>query len=170
MQIFHPHPVCYSSLKTGNLELISNAMVREVITDKAGLATGVSYVNKEDMQEYQVSGKTIVLGASACESARLCLTLNLPYILMDLPTAAGCRQIPARFYGASQGGMLPQLLDRKRFNEDGVGSIHIYGPWMEDNKKLDFPRGYHIEFGGSMGCQGMGLVWYYKTQWKVAGS
>ena len=32
-------------------------MVREVITDKEGLATGVSYVNKEDMQEYQVEGQ-----------------------------------------------------------------------------------------------------------------
>jgi hypothetical protein len=58
--------------------------------------------------------------------------------------------------GASRGGILPQLMDRKRFNEDGAGSIHIYGPWMEDNKKLDFPRGYHIEFGG-----GMGMPWLW---------
>jgi choline dehydrogenase-like flavoprotein len=34
------------ALKTGNLELISNAMVREVLTDKNGLATGVSYVQQ----------------------------------------------------------------------------------------------------------------------------
>jgi choline dehydrogenase-like flavoprotein len=46
--------------------------------------------------------------------------------------------------------MLPQLMDRKRYNEDGVGSIHLMGPWVLDNKKLDFPRGYHIEFGGGM--------------------
>jgi choline dehydrogenase-like flavoprotein len=45
------------ALKTNNLEVISNAMVREVLTDSKGLATGVSYVSKEDMQEYQVSGK-----------------------------------------------------------------------------------------------------------------
>jgi hypothetical protein len=29
--------------------------------------------------------------------------------------------------------------------------MHVYAPWWLDNKKLDFPRGYHIEFGGGMG-------------------
>jgi hypothetical protein len=52
--------------------------------------------------------------------------------------------------GSSAGGFLPQLMDRKRYNEDGVGSVHIYSPWWLDNKKLDFPRGYHIEYGGGM--------------------
>ena len=33
-------------------------------------------------------------------------------------------------------------------NEDGVGGAHLYMPWWLDNKKLDFPRGYHIELGG----------------------
>jgi len=61
------------ALKTGNLELISNAMVREVLTDKNGLATAVSYVSKDDMQEYQVKGGMVILGASAGESARLLL-------------------------------------------------------------------------------------------------
>ena len=37
------------------------------------------------------------------------------------------------------------------------GSINIYGPWVLDNKKLDFPRGYHIEFGGGMGMPGYGF-------------
>src|SRR5215218_10110997 len=59
--------------------------------------------------------------------------------------------------GASLSGMLPQLMDRKRYNEDGVGSVHLLGPWVQDNKKLDFPRGYHIEFGGGMGMPGYGF-------------
>ena len=48
-------------------------------------------------------------------------------------------------------------MDRKRFNEDAAGSINVYGPWVLDNKKLDFPRGYHIEFGGGMGMPGYGF-------------
>jgi len=40
-----------------------------------------------------------------------------------------------------------------------VGSIHISGPWMQDNKKLDFPRGYHIEFGGGLGMPEFGFGW-----------
>src|SRR3989441_8863339 len=40
------------AMKTGNVDLITNAMAREVLTDKEGLATGVSYVNEDDGQEY----------------------------------------------------------------------------------------------------------------------
>ena len=29
--------------------------------------------------------------------------------------------------------------------------MHVYSPWWLDNKKLDFPRGYHIEVWGGMG-------------------
>ena len=146
------------AMKTGNLELISNAMVREVITDKNGQATGVSYVSKDDMQEYQVNGSTVILAASACESARIMLNSKSQRYPTGIANGSG---LVGKYLqdstGASQSGMLPQLLDRKRFNEDGAGSIHIYGPWMQDNKKLDFPRGYHIEFGGGMGMPGYGF-------------
>jgi choline dehydrogenase-like flavoprotein len=30
-------------------------------------------------------------------------------------------------------------------------------PWWADNRKLDFPRGYHIEFGGGRGMPGYGF-------------
>src|SRR3546814_20983017 len=61
------------AIKTGNLKVVPNAMVREVITDKDGKATGVSYISKEDLQEYQVQGAIVILAASACESARILL-------------------------------------------------------------------------------------------------
>jgi len=146
------------ALKTGNLELFSNAMVRKVLTDKAGLATGVSYINTQDMQEYQVSGKTVILGASSCESARILLNSKSSTHPNGLANSSG---LVGKYLqdstGSSLSGMLPQLLDRKRYNEDSVGSTHLLGPWMLDNKKLDFPRGYHIEFGGGMGMPGYGF-------------
>ena len=61
------------ALATGNIDIYPNAMAREVLTDSEGKATGVSYINKEDLLEYQVTGKVIVLAASACESSRLLL-------------------------------------------------------------------------------------------------
>jgi choline dehydrogenase-like flavoprotein len=61
-------------------------MAREVITDDNGLATGISYVDKTDMQEYKVSARVIVLAASACESARLLLNSKSASHLMDLQT------------------------------------------------------------------------------------
>jgi choline dehydrogenase-like flavoprotein len=157
------------AIKTGNLKVITNAMVREVLTGRDGLATGVSYVNKDDLQEYQVNAKIVILGASAGESARLLLnsrSVNHPNGVANSSGVVGKYLHDST--GASLSGFLPQLMDRKRYNEDGVGSVHIYTPWWLDNKKLDFPRGYHIEYGGGMhmpaygfagGIQGMnGLV------------
>ena len=60
--------------------------------------------------------------------------------------------------GADMGGIIPELFDRKRYNEDGVGGMHVYTPWWLDNKKLDFPRGYHIEYGVVLECLCMDLT------------
>ena len=137
--------------KTGNLKVITNAMVREVLTDAEGQATGVSYVDKDSLQEFQVRGKTVILGASAGETARLLLNSVSSQHPNGLANSSG---VVGKYIhdstGAGVGGFLPQLMDRKRYNEDGVGSVHIYSPWWLDNKKLDFPRGYHIEYGGGM--------------------
>src|SRR5687767_3010299 len=61
------------AIKSGNVDLITNAMAREVLTNDRGEATGISYVDKNEMQEYEVNARVIVLAASACESARLLL-------------------------------------------------------------------------------------------------
>jgi choline dehydrogenase-like flavoprotein len=148
------------ALKTGNVDLVTNAMAREVLTDKEGLATGISYVNKDDLQEYQVSGRTVVLAASACESARLLLNSKSSRHPNGLANGSG---VVGKYLhdstGADMGGVIPELFDRKRYNEDGVGGMHIYAPWWLDNKKLDFPRGYHIEFGGGFGMPVYGFNW-----------
>lgn len=148
------------ALKTGNVDVIPNAMAREVITDDKGLATGISYVSKDDMQEYQVTGRTVILAASACESARLLLNSKSSRHPNGL---ANTSDVVGRYLhdstGAAMGGVLPELYGRKRYNEDGVGGMHIYSPWWLDNKKLDFPRGYHIEYWGGMGMPSYGFGW-----------
>ncbi|WP_295126453.1 GMC family oxidoreductase [uncultured Chitinophaga sp.] len=140
------------ALKTGNVDMYVNAMAREVITDKTGKATAISYVDKTDLQEYQVNAKVFVLAASACESARLLLNSKNGGHDNGLANSSG---LVGKYLhdstGSSRRAFLPQLMDRKRYNEDGVGGMHMYVPWWLDNRKLDFGRGYHIEFGGSMG-------------------
>lgn len=146
------------ALATGKVDLFTNAMAREVLTNQEGLATGVSYVSKDDMQEYQVKGKTVILAASACESARLLLNSKSqrhPNGLANSSNVVGKYLHDST--GAAMGGILPQLFNRKRYNEDGVGGMHIYSPWWLDNKKLDFPRGYHIEYWGGMGMPSYGF-------------
>ena len=146
------------ALKTGNVDLITDAMAREILTNKDGLATAVSYVNKNDMQEYEVAGRTVIVAASACESSRLLLNSKSqrhPNGLANSSNVVGKYLHDST--GAAMGGVLPQLFDRKRYNEDGVGGMHIYSPWWLDNKKLDFPRGYHIEYWGGMGQPSYGF-------------
>ncbi|RAV98634.1 GMC family oxidoreductase [Pseudochryseolinea flava] len=146
------------ALETGNVDVIANAMAREVLTNEKGLATGVSYVSKDDMQEYVVNARIVVLAASACESARLLLNSKSTFHPNGLSNSSN---IVGKYLhdstGASMGGILPKLVGRKRYNEDGVGGMHVYTPWWLDNKKLDFPRGYHIEYGGGQTQPGYGF-------------
>jgi choline dehydrogenase-like flavoprotein len=146
------------AMATGNVDIIPNAMAREVLTDGNGKATGISFVNKDDMQEYSVTAKVVMLAASACESARLLLNSKSPQWPNGLANASG---VVGKYLhdstGASMGGILPHLVGRKRYNEDGVGGMHVYTPWWLDNKNLDFPRGYHIEYGGGMNMPGYGF-------------
>jgi len=142
----------------GRIDLYVNSMVRAVTTNDEGLATGVSYINKEDRMEYELKGKTVVLGASACSSARILLNSKSkqhPNGLGNSSDAVG------RYLHDSTGGgrsaFIPALMDRKLYNEDGVGGMHVYSPWWLDNKKLDFPRGYHIEQWGGLGMPAYGF-------------
>jgi choline dehydrogenase-like flavoprotein len=146
------------ALNSGNVDVIANAMAREVLTDSSGKATGISYVSKDDMQEYEVSARTVILAASACESARLLLnskSAQHPNGLANSSNEVGKYLHDST--GAGMGGILPKLVGRKRYNEDGVGGLHVYSPWWLDNKKLDFARGYHIEYYGGMGMPGYGF-------------
>ncbi|CAK9025351.1 2-PD dehydrogenase) [Durusdinium trenchii] len=133
-------------------------MVREVTTDGNGKATGVSYINKEDRKEYQLKGKTVILAASACSSARILLNSKSS----QHPNGLGNSSDMTGKYlhdstGSSRAFFVPDLMNRKTYNEDGVGGMHVYSPWWLDNKNLDFPRGYHIEVWGGLGMPSYGI-------------
>ena len=59
------------ALKSGNLEILPNAMAREVTVDDEGKATGVLFIDKVDGKEHQVKGRVVVVAASSQESVRL---------------------------------------------------------------------------------------------------
>jgi choline dehydrogenase-like flavoprotein len=147
------------AVKSGHVDLYDNAMAREVLTNSEGKATGVAYVDKTDLEEYRVMARVIVLAASAGETARLLLNSKSSRYPNGLANASG---VVGKYLhdstGSSRAAFLPQLMDRKRYNEDGVGGMHLYIPWWGDNKKLDFARGYHMEFGGGMRMPSYGFV------------
>ena len=142
----------------GQIDLYNNAMVREVLTNSEGKAIGVSYINKSDRKEYTLRAKVVVLAASACSSARILLNSKSP----QHPNGLGNSGNTVGKYlhdstGSSRAAFVPDLVNRKMYNEDGVGGMHVYTPWWLDNKKLDFPRGYHIEVWGGMGMPNYGF-------------
>ena len=146
------------AMATGKLTMVLNAMAREIITNEEGLATGVSYVNTEDGQEYQVKAKIVILAASACESARLMLNSKSkqhPNGLSNSSDLTGKYLMDST--GAGLAGIFPKLIDGIPHNEDGTGGMHIYIPWWLDNAKLDFPRGYHVETWGGRGMPSYGF-------------
>ena len=142
----------------GKISLFTDAMVREVVTDDSGKAKGVIYINKEDRKEYQLNAKVVVLAASACSSARILLNSKSKFHKNGLGNSSG---LIGKYLhdstGASRAAFVPDLMNRKIYNEDGVGGMHVYTPWWLDNKKLDFPRGYHIEVWGGMGMPSYGF-------------
>jgi choline dehydrogenase-like flavoprotein len=146
------------ALATGKLKIITGAMAREVLTDRNGLSTGVSYVNTADAREYSIRAKAVVLAASAGESARLMFNSKSPRHPNGLSNSSG---VLGKYLTDSTGlgvsGFIPKMLDMPVHNEDGAGGAHLYMPWWLDGKTLDFPRGYHIELGGGRRMPGYGF-------------
>ncbi len=143
---------------TGRVDLYVNAMVREVLTNSEGKATGVSYINKDNGTEEVINGKVVVMGASACSTARILLNSKSSQHPNGLGNSSG---VMGRYLhdstGASRSAIVPELLNRKLYNEDGVGGLHVYTPWWLNDAKLDFPRGYHLEIWGGMGQPSYGF-------------
>ncbi len=146
------------ALATGRLTIIPHAMAREVLTDTEGLATGVSYVDTQTLQEYQVRARIVVLAASACETARLLLnskSTRHPNGLANSSDLVGRYLMDST--GSDAAGFFPQLVDMPPHNEDGVGGMHIYIPWWLEKARLPFRRGYHIEVWGGRGMPAYGF-------------
>jgi choline dehydrogenase-like flavoprotein len=145
------------AMKTGKLTMVTGAMAREVIVGNDGKAQGVSYIDKATRTEKRVNARAVVLAASACESARLLLNSKSPQFPNGLANSSG---VVGRYLTDSVGsggwGIIPQLEKMPPHNHDGVGGMHMYIPWWKFDRKNDFPRGYHIEFGGGREMPGVG--------------
>jgi choline dehydrogenase-like flavoprotein len=145
------------AMKTGKLTMVTGAMAREVLLGKDGKAEGVSYIDKATHTEKRVNARAVVLAASACESARLLLNSKSTPFPDGLANSSG---VVGRYLTDSVGsdgwGIIPQLEKMPPHNHDGVGGMHMYIPWWKFDRKNDFPRGYHIEFGGGREMPGVG--------------
>ncbi len=143
--------------KTGHFTLITGAMAREIVVGKDGRAESVSYIDKHTRSEQRIRAQAFMVAASACESARLLLNSKSALFPNGLANSSG---VVGRYLtdsvGSYGGGYFPQLENMPPHNHDGVGGMHMYMPWWKFDRKNDFLRGYHIEFGGGRGMPAVG--------------
>src|SRR5690242_447120 len=146
------------AMKTGRLTLITGAMAREILVGKDGKAEGVSYIDKATRSEKRINARAVVVAASACESARLLLNSKSSLFPTGIANSSGAvGRYLTDSVGSSGFGYFPQLEKMPPHNHDGVGGMHMYMPWWKFDRKNDFPRGYHIEFGGGRDMPGIGM-------------
>lgn len=151
------------AVASGNLDIVCDAMVREVTVDAEGRATGVHYVDKLTRADVHVRGKVVVLAASGCESARILLNSKTPLFPNGVANSSGkVGRYLMDTVGAGIGGQIPALENLPPWNDDGATAIHLYAPWWlykeQAAGRLDFPRGYHLEpYGGRRDMPGAGV-------------
>lgn len=141
------------ALATGNLDILTDAMVREVTLDGSANADGVNYIDKRSRRDCHIRGRLIVLAAGTCESARILLNSRSASFPNGLANSSG--QVGRNLMDSVGGqllGQIPALENLPAHNEDGASTFHLYMPWWKYQEqldgKLDFARGYHIEFSG----------------------
>lgn len=148
----------FPALKTGNLNLVTHAMVREILTGEDGLANGVSYIDTRTREEKRIRARAVIVAASACETARLLLnskSARHPNGLANGSGAVGRYLTDTVGYGLN--GYVPALAGMPKHDTDGYAGGHLYVPWWElEKRNKAFPRGYHIEIGGGYGMPSVG--------------
>jgi len=149
------------ALATGNLDIRTNAMVREVTVDAQGRATGVHFIDKTTRVDEWVGARVVIVAASACESARILLNSKSAAFPDGLANGSGLvGKYIMDTVGAGVGGQFPAFENMPPHNTDGASAMHVYIPWwlyqQQNRGALDFARGYHVEFGGGRGMPGPG--------------
>lgn len=141
------------ALASGNLDIATDAMVYEITMGRDGRANGVSYIDRLTGQQRHVTARVVILAASACESVRILLNSKSARFPHGMANSSGkLGRYLMDTVGSSVSGQIPMLESLPPLNEEAASGHQLYTPWWlyqeQHAGKLDFARGYHIEFGG----------------------
>ncbi|HUP24748.1 MAG TPA: GMC family oxidoreductase [Thermoanaerobaculia bacterium] len=145
------------ALRTGKLEILSNAVVARVLVDERGKASGVQYFDRHTGEERQLRSRVVVVAASCMDSTRILLNSKSERFPNGLGN--GSDQL-GRHYSeqvrCELHGFLPQLYGQGYTNDDGIGGAHLYIPRFNHKQQgLDYLRGFGIQMWMT-GCQTTG--------------
>lgn len=131
---------------TGNFTLRQNALAREILVDREGMARGVSFVNTATGKEEQVKAKMVVVCCATIESARLLLNSRSPQHPNGL---ANSNDVVGRYLHGHLGDGIDVYLDALEglppFNQDGA-TDHVYIPrYNQLSGKKDYAGGWGFQ-------------------------
>ncbi len=112
---------------TGNFTLRQNALAREILVDREGLAKAVSFIDTETRTEQQIKANIVVVCCSTVETARLLLNSRSPQHPRGLANSND--MVGRHLHGHLGNGVSIYLeeLEGKSFNQDGA-TDHVYIP------------------------------------------
>lgn len=132
------------ALSTGKLDIVENAIVREISVDKnTGLANGAHFVDRHSLREMHVKARVVVLAAGCLESTRLLLNSNLA-------NSSGVlgHYLVDQMYGVSVVASVPEARDGKA--KPGLMGGSSFIPRFRNLKKGEktgFIKGYCVGIG-----------------------
>jgi choline dehydrogenase-like flavoprotein len=138
-----------------NFTLRTHSVVHTVLMDGAtGKARGVTYVDANNRQEYEVYAKAVVLAPSMVESIRILFNSrnrNQPQGLANSSGMLG-KYIMDHVSFESINGFFPQLAGKPTTNDDGPGEAIVYIPRYNygHRDRKNYLRGWVLHFFG--GC------------------
>ncbi len=142
---------------TGRYTLRPNSIVRKVLVDpNTGKARGLSVIDRESRQDFEIAAKAVVLGASTLESTRILFNSKSAQHPNGLANSSGAlgHYLMDHFGGIGITGFLPMFKGAEITNTDGKAT-GTYIPRFRnlDERHPDFIRGYGFE-AWSFGAQG----------------
>ncbi len=126
---------------TGKLDIVQNAIVREISTDKnSGLANGVHFVDRHSGREMHVKARVVVLAAGTLESTRLLLNSKLA-------NSSGVlgHYLVDQMYGVSVVAAVPEAMNGKA--RPGLMGGNAFIPRfrnLDKSRKMNFTKGYCV--------------------------
>jgi choline dehydrogenase-like flavoprotein len=160
-------------MATGNLDLCPNAMAREVTLGKSGNANGVTFIERTTGKEMHASARAIIVAGGSMASVRLLLNSKSSQFPNGIANSSGLvGKYIMETVASLHSGQIPILENLPPHNEDGAAGQHSYAPWWLYSEqlagKLNFPRGYHIQWYGGRRMPDLGTG--TDLEWLTQGS
>ena len=119
--------------------MLTDALVRSVLVDQNGMATGVAYVDRKTRKDVEAFGRVVVLAASCVETAHIMLNSRSRHWPTGIANSSGQlgRNLWTHLYGGPGYGYLPQLVGQRPTPDNIADSTVAWMPrWRNSRTRV----------------------------------